>query len=230
MNSLRTARSVLSIFFILAAFALAFLPSVSFADDSTGGTVVPSNFNILEKVAKDSIDELLSNVDENQIGNGIVLVEKSKGIGDVDFVFENMLVKEMKQKGFRIALGSDHVRPQNTSAFKFSYQLIRFSIRYPEITRKYWLGAKKVKRQAEADVFAKLIDLKSGDVVWVGESEKKYKDEIAHSLLDMVEDKQYAFTMPERKEVKWSKLAEPVVVTGIVAGLVYLFFSNQNNE
>ena len=36
--------------------------------------------------------------------------------------------------------------------------------------------------------------------------------------------------MPVRDEVKWGRFIEPVIVTGIVVGLVYLFFSNQDSN
>ena len=162
--------------------------------------------------------------------DGLVVLDKVKGIDDgIDFVFDNLLLKEMKGKGIRVALSSNK-KGLKEARYRFSYQILKLSIDYPRIARKYWLGTKKVKRNAVSYVFAQMEDLESGDVVWVGESRKDYNDEIDYSLLDAVEDSDYKFTMPERHELKWSKLAEPVVVTGIVAGLVYLFFSNQSNE
>ena len=50
------------------------------------------------------------------------------------------------------------------------------------------------------------------------------------SLLDSVEDEEYAFCKPTRNEFKWSRLIEPLAVAGIITGLVFLFFSNQSEE
>jgi len=189
---------------------------------------VATNMQVVKKVSKDVIDELLSNMNLSRI-DGLVLLDKAKGVGDIDFVFDNMLLKEMKDRGLRVAVSSNK-KGQAKARYKFSYQILKLSLEYPRITRKYWLGTKRVKRSAVGYVFAQMEDTETGDVVWVGESQKSYDDEIDYALLDRVENRDYKFTMPERNELKWSKLAEPVVVTGIVAGLVYLFFSNQSNE
>lgn len=193
---------------------------------SIEGEKVLTNIQVIEDISKGVIDELLSNMNLQRI-DGVVLLEKARGVGDIDFVFENLLLKEMKDRGLRVAVSDNK---KGTTRYKFSYQILKLSFDYPRIYRKYWLGAKTVKRSAKAYVFAQMEDTETGDIVWVGESRKSYSDEIDYSLLDRVEDKDYKFTMPERHELRWSKLAEPVVVTGIVAGLVYLFFSNQSNE
>jgi hypothetical protein len=75
-----------------------------------------------------------------------------------------------------------------------------------------------------------LIETGSGEIVWVGDTQKRYEDVISYSLLEKVEDPEYSFTRPERKEIRLSRLIEPLVVGGVVIGLVFLFFSNQSNE
>ena len=40
----------------------------------------------------------------------------------------------------------------------------------------------------------------------------------------------YSFTKPERETKKWGRIVEPVVVSGIIVGLIYLFFSNQSGD
>jgi len=92
------------------------------------------------------------------------------------------------------------------------------------------LGSKVVERAARADVFVQFVDLATGDVVWVKEIHKEYKDTIEYSELKLVEEAQYDFTRPSRSEFKMTRLLEPLVVGGIVVGLVYLFFSNQSSN
>ena len=87
-----------------------------------------------------------------------------------------------------------------------------------------------MERNARIHLFVQLVDIKSGDIIWIGETEKTFNDVIPYSFLDKVEDETYSFTKPERSEFSLSKLIQPVIVTGIVSGLVYLFFSNQSNE
>lgn len=195
------------------------------------GETTPTNFEIVKQVSTEVIEELLQNM-PSMTESDIVILHKENGVGEIDFVFENTLLWKMENAGIDIMAANPSELDTTAQAadYRFSYQLIRLELAYTKIYRPYWFGAKLVTREAEATVFAKLIDLRSGDVVWVGDAEKMYKDTIAHSMLKAVEDEQYEFTHPPRKEVRWSKIVEPIVVTGIVVGLVYLFFSNQSNE
>jgi hypothetical protein len=195
------------------------------------GENIPTNFDIVDQISSEAISELLQNM-PSLSANDMIILNKEKGVGEIDFVFENALHRLMEDAD--IDLMAANPSELDTAAagadYRLSFQLIQLELAYTKIHRPYWFGAKQVTREAEAAVFAKLIDLRSGDVVWVGDTDKKYKDTIAHSMLGTVEDEQYEFTKPPRKEVRWSRIVEPIIVTGIVVGLVYLFFSNQSDE
>lgn len=219
--------------FICAVFLISVLPVTS-SPHGTGETIL-TNYEILEHVSSEAIDEMMANMPPLMKDSFIMLV-RARSAGNMDFIFENMLLKKMKEAGFRLATKSS-VKSQEESKdesdrpdYEFSYQLIRMTLQYPDIGRSYWVGAKEVERRSEVGVFCQLADLSSGDIIWVGETEKKYEDRIAYSSLEEVEDPQHDFTRPARNELKWSNLVEPVVVAGIVTGLVYLFFSNQSSN
>lgn len=209
--------------FLFAAQVVAVPPG------SEGG--VPTNFGLLERVSEMAVDELIANMPRLPAGD-LLRLAKDKSVGEVDFVFENILLRRMRDEGFRVALEVDSPSAESGSnpGYLFAYQMIKMSLAYPKISRSYWFGSKKVSRRAEIDIFAQVIDLGNGDVIWVGDTMKKTGDVVDYSLLKTVEDEQYEFTRPPRKELRWSKFLQPVVVSGIVVGLVYLFFSNQSNE
>jgi hypothetical protein len=192
---------------------------------------VLSNYAVLEKISNEALKELLSNMPRLPEGS-VVYLEKGKGIGEIDFVLENVMLVAFRDAGVNIAkleTGDGDLEGERR-AYKLSYQIIRMSLGYSKISRKYWLGSKRVEREAQIDLFAQLSENESGEIVWVGETEKRYEDVIPYSLLEKVEDPEYAFTRPERKEIRLSRLIEPLVVGGVVIGLVFLFFSNQSNE
>lgn len=192
---------------------------------------VSTNFEILENTSKRAVDELFANMPAIPPGAAIELV-KARGVGEIDFIFENVLLRRMQEGGYRVSAGVPGQEDDggNGSRYRLSYQIIRMSIVYPRIGRRYWFGAKEVERLAEIGIFVQLADLESGDIVWVGDAQKKYHDTIRYAQLKVVEEAQYAFTMPERDELRWGRLVEPIIVTGIISGLVYLFFSNQSDE
>ncbi len=216
------------VFLCLLCFAAVY--PVSSSPNGTGESIT-TNFDLLENLSAAAANELISNMPALP-GGTILYLKKDKSVGEIDFVLENTMLVAFRDAGLQITQDDprDRLPGEQLPSYRLSFQIIRMSLTYPKISRRYWLGAKEVERSAEIDIFAQLIDTKSGDIVWVGDTHKEYEDVIGYSLLEKVEDPEYAFTRPERKELRWSRLIEPVVVGGVVVGLVYLFFSNQSND
>ncbi len=229
MNRFRDERLLARMTAMLClAILITTFPAVS-SPQGTGEKTI-TNYEILEKIAGGALDELAGNM-PSIARETIVLVRKERGIDSgIDKVFENELVRKMTRAGLRIASKTKDMDQAEIAEYVFSYQILSYSIKYPEIGRSYWVGAKEVERFAEVGIFVKLLDSATGEIVWVGEAQKKYEDRIAYSLLERVEDPTHDFTIPVRDEIRWSRFVEPVIVTGIVVGLVYLFFSNQDSN
>lgn len=213
---------------LLLALLITTFPAVS-SPQGTGEHTL-TNYEILEKVAGEALDELAVNM-PSIARETVILIRKEGGVDSgIDKVFENELVRKMTKAGLRIADKTADGDQALTSRYTLSYQIITYYIEYPDIGRSYWVGAKEVDRLSEVAIFTKLLDSSTGEIVWVGEAQKKYEDRIAYSLLERVEDPDRDFTVPVRDEIKWSRFVEPVIVSGIVVGLVYLFFSNQDSN
>ena len=204
-------------------------PLIAASERSPRG--IPTNFQIIERISGETVREIISGMGTIR-QEGVVFLNKTKSAGSVDFVLENTFAMEMRDAGIRIAIEAPKKdEPVVASGnYRLSYQIVRLSLSYPRISRKWWLGSKVVERAARADVFVQFVDLATGDVVWVKEIHKEYKDTIEYSELKLVEEAQYDFTRPSRSEFKMTRLLEPLVVGGIVVGLVYLFFSNQSSK
>jgi len=204
-------------------------PLIAASEQSPRG--IPTNFQIIERISGETVREIISGMGTIR-QEGVVFLNKTKSAGSVDFVLENTFAMEMRDAGIRIAIEAPKKdEPVVASGnYRLSYQIVRLSLSYPRISRKWWLGSKVVERAARADVFVQFVDLATGDVVWVKEIHKEYKDTIEYSELKLVEEAQYDFTRPSRSEFKMTRLLEPLVVGGIVVGLVYLFFSNQSSN
>jgi hypothetical protein len=198
---------------------------------SSPGEEVITNFGLLEDLSRKVTGELLSNMPQLPDGT-LIFLKKDKGVGPADFILENVMLLVFQEAGVRVTLENprDLEQEEPRAVYQLSYQIIKMSLKYPRISRRYWLGAKQVEREAELGVFAQLVEMKSGDIVWVGDTQKNHEDIIGYSLLEQVEDPEYAFTRPERKEIRLGRLIEPMIVGGVVIGLVYLFFSNQSND
>ncbi len=204
-------------------------PLIAASQESPRG--IPTNYQIVERISSQAVRKIISAMGTLP-QDAVVLLNKTKSAGSVDFVLENTFVLEMRNAGIKLAI--EPAKKDETvlasGAYRLSYQIVRLSLSYPRISRKWWLGSKMVDRAAQADVFVQFIDLATGDIVWVKEIHEEYSDTIDYSQLKLVEEAQYDFTKPSRSEFKMSRLLEPLVVGGIVVGLVYLFFSNQSSK
>jgi hypothetical protein len=212
---MRSGRFLKVISFICLFTVLGIDPLCARAVSLQTGT--PTNFEIIERISAEAVRDIIAQIGALQPGDALTLT-KAKSAGAVDFMLENAFVTEMRNAGIRLAI---------ETKYRISYQIIRLSLSYPRVERKLWFGPRKVSRTARADIFTQFIDRTTGDIVWVREIHKTYSDTIDYSMLKAVEDAQYDFTRPPRNEFKMTRLFEPLIVGGIVIGLVYLFFSNQ---
>lgn len=110
-----------------------------------------------------------------------------------------------------------------------TFQNIAFAVSYPDVYRSHLVGGKHVKRRADVRVHATLTDGQTGRVLWVGEASREREDEFDFGDSARVEQGLYQFSRPVLPGSSWGKIAEPVFVTGIIVGLIYLFFSNQSD-
>jgi len=186
-----------------------------------------TNFEILNNVATEAAKDIIAGVGVEQQGE-TVLLYKAKGAGSVDFVLEDAFLKEAHGAGVKIAVETPNLAAGGK--YRLAYQTIHLSLSYPHSSKKWLVGSRTIDRLARADIFAQLIEVPTGNVVWIRESHKQYNDRIDYSDLASVEDAQYDFTKPPHSEFRMTRLLEPLIVGGIVVGLVYLFFSNQSNN
>jgi hypothetical protein len=204
-------------------------PLIAASDKSLRG--IPTNFQIMERISAQAVQDIVAAIGAIP-PEDVVLLNKAKTAGSVDFVLENAFVRDMRAAGIGLAVEGPKKDDTVVASgnYRLSYQIIRLSLSYPRISRTWGLGSKHVARAARADLFVQFIDLATGDVLWVKEIHKEYNDTINYSDLKLVEEAQYDFTKPSRSEFKMTKLLEPLVVGGIVIGLVYLFFTNQSSK
>ncbi len=124
-----------------------------------------------------------------------------------------------------IAVASTPVGPDD---LVFRYRVAEFSILYPESHKRSPLGSRKVQRLAAVSLYANLLKGKREDVIWVGNGDTERIDVVPAGKLPLLEGRDFPFAKPTLETHGLGSLVEPALVTGIVAGLIYLFYTNQN--
>ncbi len=165
--------------------------------------------------------------------------------GTEDYVFvSNVLTSEMSRAGVRTLRADPPVGAaapgggaanspapgRDVERLVLQFQNVAFAISYPDVYRSHLIGGKRVRRVASVRVLATLTDGATGEVLWTGEAERTHADEFDRGDAARVESGSYAFLRPGVPSGGWGKYVEPVFVTGIIVGLIYLFFSNQSDN
>ena len=110
------------------------------------------------------------------------------------------------------------------------YRILDLRIAYTGIDRSALGFKKEVARTGTCVIAARLIEAGSGTEIATTQQEMVLGDSFPYDIRDLLASSSYSFTAPELKERDWSKSVEPFVVTAMISGLIYLFFSNQSSE
>ncbi|MDH3215570.1 MAG: hypothetical protein OEN01_04655 [Candidatus Krumholzibacteria bacterium] len=196
---------------------------------------VISNLELMERLTAAAATELFKSV-PGEVALGHVLLVPYAADEHHEFV-DNVLARFLNAAGHKVygraGQLTDSLRANvlpDGRMLKLEYRVFTFALSYPKIYRSHLIGGKKVKRSADIKLLGKLVDPSDESLVWIGEASRSHEDQFSHKLLPEVEEGLFAFTKPAQTTTKWGKLVEPVAVTGIIVGLIYLFFSNQDNN
>ena len=184
----------------------------------------PTNYELVRSVAHAASSTLVTGL-APLVGDSVVAI---RGVGNASgtFLVENSFSKALTDAGFQVRTAAD-----TTIGRVIEFEVADLGLAYTRVHRNAFFGRKRVEREARARLFARLVDQTRGRILWADQAESRHTDEIEASRLPELEDKNPAdyltATVPPER---WNKLVEPVVVTGIIAGLIILFFSNQSSN
>jgi len=105
---------------------------------------------------------------------------------------------------------------------------VQFDLSYPKSYRTSPFGSRKVQRRASVSLVSHLLQGGRQEVVWGGHGEVERIDVVPQNKLSLLEGTSFPFEEPTLKTKGWGALVEPALVIAIVAGLIYLFYTNQN--
>ena len=206
---------------LLVCFLTSSLPLAAFAVQTESLSVqdVPTNLGLAHamaaQVAGATLDELGSGLPgrfyaaphTEHSGNGIFLLA---------------LEQAARDRGYTVSDAQDE--------FRLEFQIMELRIAYTSVDRvAFWTG-KEVERRASCVLAGRLVRSRDDAVLATTQKEVVMGDRFDYELTELLASSNYSFTSPELKERDWSKSTEPYVVTGMIVGLIYLFFSNQSGD
>jgi hypothetical protein len=195
---------------------------------------VISNVDLMSRLTGETVEEILAKL-SGEISTGDITLVPYTVDERYDFL-DNVFTRVLTSSGYRVlvpgspAAGGQAGANRSPGGYVIEYQATEFSLAYPKIYRSYLIGGRRVKRSADVTLLARVIDPSSDSVVWLGEARRSHEDQFSYGQLPDVEAGVFEFSKPPRKSTPWGKVAEPVMVSGIIVGLIYLFFSNQTDQ
>lgn len=98
---------------------------------------------------------------------------------------------------------------------------------YPRLFRSGLFGGLHVERRALVTLSAKLMRPDTRAVYWVGSADTSLADYVRKSEVPLLEDSAIPETKGTLPTQSWQKMVEPVLVVGLIIGLVSLFYTNR---
>ncbi len=106
-------------------------------------------------------------------------------------------------------------------------RIAELEVAYTRRWRKSLFGSAMVERSARAMLSFRLMDGEDGRVLWTDASRLEKRDVVPQKLLAQLEDTPAAGERKRSGGGGIGRIVEPIVVSGIVAGLVLLFYSSR---
>ena len=207
---------------LLAVFAVAL--TLFLATDVRAEDPAPTNLDLMTKLGNRVVEDIIGNIDPDVRGVRLEIVPA--GNTEEYQVLDDIFTRLLEARGIDTV---HRTSEDEDTLYALQYKVPVFRLTYPKVYRSYLIGGKKVKREANIRVNAKLVS-DIGDVVWIGESSAEESDQFSHGDLARVQEGSYQFVKPEEPGSGWGKVVEPVLVSAIIVGMVYLFFSNQSDS
>ncbi len=183
-----------------------------------------TNLDVMTSLATDLAEGFVAEFAGTVNQRGVSI--KSIGTTEEYRFLTNVMTSVLESRGVPVYLPA----ATGHNAFRLELEAMEFALGYRRVYRAYLVGGKRVERFAALSLRAQLVDPGQESVVWVSGARRDFADEFSNSFRQPVEESTYAFTRPEAPSGTWGKLVEPVFVSGIIVGLIYLFFSNQTDE
>ena len=202
------------------------MPSVSFrfaalllVATTAFATPYPTNMDLLVETVSSAVDAGLADMDmpAEAAASALLVVPQNKH--DANWMVDHLLADKLLQRGFSVTLDSTAA---SGGGMRLSYRILDLGV-----NGHSGLRGGSVDRQGRVTLALQLRDEEDDIVHWQDEITRVRQDQIPKKHLDILQHDKFKFAKTELEEQTWGKFVEPVIVSTVLGGLIYLFFSNR---
>ncbi len=212
---------------VLSVAQLEIEPVVS----ARGPRVPATNLQMTGLVANTAFERAMSDI---PLGQGKEVIVAPGESHPLNFVVEHAVLRQLSKRGV-VALVRRSVMPDDSVGIAvgsasnhpvLDYQLASARVTYLRL--RGWLpGRIKIERQTLVEGRLTLREPATSRVLWTGDATWNFVDAFPRQQLPLVEDARFTDLNGSVPERNLTRVFEPVIVVGVVAGLVALFFQNR---
>ena len=115
----------------------------------------------------------------------------------------------------------------NDDAETLDYDILGFDFTYERGKSRGFLRKPMIKRRFAAQLRIAIKEPPRDRIEYLNEIEVKFEDNIVPGYAGLARSRDIPELAPDPPGSGWVRFAEPVIVTGAVGALVYLFFANR---
>ena len=179
----------------------------------------PTNMDLLVETVASAVNESLARIEMPGDAATAPLLVVAQSKHDANWMVEHLLANRLLTRGFSVTLDSTAAQP---TSMRLSYRVLDLGV-----SAHSGLRGSEVSRQGRVTLALRLSDERDDVVHWQDEITLTQRDRIPKKQLAILQHDQFKFAKTELEEQTWSKFVEPVIVSTVLGGLIYLFFSNR---
>jgi hypothetical protein len=189
-------------------------------------SVPRSNLAVVTDLTREVVREAL---DRMKLPEGAPVYLSQVDQNEANWLVQSILLEELTAEGHTVMSGGLPMSAgdQAAAGYEISYRIVSCQTTFPRVWREWVIGARKVERKTRCSIFFKLSD-SSKAIIWAGDVEREKREIIPGDRLSELSTPGQGFVSPEVETGGWDKVLEPVVVAGIVGGLIYLFYTSRS--
>ncbi len=180
-----------------------------------------TNMDMVAETLDQAAAQALAKLQALQAGipwNGPLLIQ-AQSAHSANWMADHILCERLLQSGFEVVLDSTSTPSES---MRLSYRVVDLGI-----VGHSGLRGGEVRRQSRATLALRLSDRRREVLYWQCEETVQRQDRIPKNKVEFLQHTDYDFARTEIEEQSWSKFVEPVIVSTVLGGLVYLFFSHR---
>lgn len=177
-----------------------------------------TNLEMVETAALNALEPVAEQVSAQELESVILHIQ---GEHEGGWLIEQVAASTLSAAGVTVYTARDE------EGWTLNLRPMELGVIYAQTGRSWVLGRKKVPRFASCEIAATLVD-PDGNVVFTAREGSVIENNVSPSDIIILESSTEKWVNGELSDEESGNILEPLVVTGVVTALVYLFYSSRN--